>query len=110
MTDSPARAGGARTLAQLGRQPAGRRRGRAAPTSADEVAAVLASAAAAGRRVRPIGSGHSFTGIGVPEDVQLVCDGLVGIRSVDRRRPGHRRRGDDAAPAQRRAASAAAGR
>jgi L-gulonolactone oxidase len=52
------------------------------PASADEVASLLASAAADGRRVRPIGSGHSFTGIGCPEDVQLVCDGLVGIRSV----------------------------
>jgi L-gulonolactone oxidase len=51
-------------------------------TSADEVASVLASAAATGRRVRPIGAGHSFSGIGCPEDVQLVCDGLVGIRSV----------------------------
>ena len=52
------------------------------PGSADEVAAVLTAAAAAGRRVRPIGSGHSFTGIGSPEDVQLVCDGMVGVRSV----------------------------
>ena len=52
------------------------------PSSADEVASVLASAAATDRRVRPIGSGHSFTAIGRPEDVQLVCDGLVGIRSV----------------------------
>jgi FAD-linked oxidoreductase len=52
------------------------------PRSADQVASVLASAAATGRRVRPIGSGHSFTGIGCPEDVQMVCDGLVGIRSV----------------------------
>jgi L-gulonolactone oxidase len=52
------------------------------PGSADEVAAVLTSAAAQGRRVRPIGSGHSFTGIGAPEDVQLVCDRLVGVRAV----------------------------
>ena len=52
------------------------------PASADEVAALLASAAAAGRRVRPIGSGHSFTGIGRPEDVQLVCDQLSGVESV----------------------------
>ncbi|GAA3180261.1 D-arabinono-1,4-lactone oxidase [Blastococcus jejuensis] len=52
------------------------------PGSADEVAAVLTAATAAGRRVRPIGSGHSFTGIGSPEDVQLVCDGMVGVRSV----------------------------
>lgn len=46
------------------------------PGSVDEVAAVLTSAAAAGRRVRPIGSGHSFTGIGRPEDIQLACGGL----------------------------------
>ena len=52
------------------------------PASADEVAAVLTAAAAAGRRVRPIGSGHSFTGIGRPEDVQLVCDGLADIGEV----------------------------
>ncbi|WP_345770610.1 D-arabinono-1,4-lactone oxidase [Blastococcus saxobsidens] len=54
----------------------------ARPGSVDEVAALLAGAAAAGRRVRPIGSGHSFSGIGRPEDVQLVCDRLAGIRSV----------------------------
>jgi FAD-linked oxidoreductase len=52
------------------------------PVSADEVAGILTSSAAAGRRVRPIGSGHSFTAIGVPQDVQLVCDGLTGVRSV----------------------------
>ena len=52
------------------------------PGSVDEVAAVLAGASAAGRRVRPIGSGHSFTGVGVPEDLQLSLDGLTGIRSV----------------------------
>jgi FAD-linked oxidoreductase len=52
------------------------------PGSADEVAAVLTSAAASGRRVRPIGSGHSFTGIGVPEDIQLVCDGLADVGPV----------------------------
>jgi FAD-linked oxidoreductase len=50
--------------------------------SADQVAAVLSAAAASGRRVRPIGSGHSFSGIGRPEDVQLVLDGLSGVRSV----------------------------
>ena len=52
------------------------------PGSADEVAAVLTSAARAGRRVRPIGSGHSFTGIGRPEDVQLTCGALAGIGDV----------------------------
>jgi L-gulonolactone oxidase len=52
------------------------------PGSADEVASVLTTAAKNGRRVRPIGSGHSFTGIGVPDDVQLSCEGLSGVRSV----------------------------
>ena len=52
------------------------------PGSADEVAAVLTEAARAGRRVRPIGSGHSFTGIGRPEDVQLTCGTLAGIGDV----------------------------
>jgi L-gulonolactone oxidase len=52
------------------------------PGSADEVAAILTAAAAAGRRVRPIGSGHSFSGIGRPEDVQLTCGGLAGMGEV----------------------------
>ena len=52
------------------------------PASADEVAAVLTEAAAAGGRVRPIGSGHSFTGIGRPEGIQLNCGRLVGIGEI----------------------------
>jgi FAD/FMN-containing dehydrogenase len=52
------------------------------PGSPDEVAAVLTAAAAAGRQVRPIGSGHSFTGIGRPEDIQLACAGLAGVGEV----------------------------
>ena len=52
------------------------------PGSAAEVAEVLTTAAAAGRRVRPIGSGHSFTGIGRPEDIQLTCAGLTGSIEV----------------------------
>jgi FAD-linked oxidoreductase len=52
------------------------------PDSVDEVAEVLTRAAATGRRVRPIGSGHSFSGVGVPEDLQLSLDALTGIRSI----------------------------
>ncbi|HSU10947.1 MAG TPA: D-arabinono-1,4-lactone oxidase [Pseudonocardia sp.] len=52
------------------------------PASVDEVAAVLTASAAAGSRVRPIGSGHSFSAIGCPEDRQLVCDGLAAIGEV----------------------------
>ena len=48
------------------------------PGSAEEVAELLTS----GRRVRPIGSGHSFTGVGRPEDVQLVADRLTGISGI----------------------------
>ena len=45
------------------------------PASTDEVAAVLAGASAAGRRVRPIGSGHSFTAVGRPDDLkgEAIC-------------------------------------
>jgi FAD-linked oxidoreductase len=52
------------------------------PGSVGEVAEVLTTAAAAGRRVRPIGSGHSFTGIGRPEDIQLAGTGLSGTIEV----------------------------
>jgi L-gulonolactone oxidase len=52
------------------------------PASADEVAAILVAAAAEGRRVRPIGSGHSFTAVGRPDDLQIVLDGLTGLRSL----------------------------
>ncbi len=44
------------------------------PRGTGEIATVLHEATVAGRRVRPIGSGHSFSGIGRPEQVQLVLD------------------------------------
>ncbi|WP_243469580.1 D-arabinono-1,4-lactone oxidase [Klenkia marina] len=44
------------------------------PRTTGEIATVLHEASVAGRRVRPIGSGHSFSGIGRPEQVQLVLD------------------------------------
>jgi FAD-linked oxidoreductase len=52
------------------------------PASAAEVGELLTAAAAAGRRVRPIGSGHSFSAIGRPVDVQLACDRLDSIGEV----------------------------
>jgi FAD/FMN-containing dehydrogenase len=52
------------------------------PASAAEVAELLIAAAAAGRRVRPIGSGHSFSAIGRPVDVQLGCGRLDSIGEV----------------------------
>ncbi|NHN55252.1 FAD-binding protein [Calidifontibacter sp. DB0510] len=44
---------------------------------------ICATATRDGLRVKPIGSGHSFTGIGEPVDIQLRMDALAGIRSVD---------------------------
>ncbi|MGH9055892.1 MAG: D-arabinono-1,4-lactone oxidase [Acidimicrobiales bacterium] len=54
------------------------------PRDAGEVASAVRDAATTGRRVKATGSGHSFTGIGRPEDVRLVLDALYGIRSIDR--------------------------
>jgi len=57
------------------------------PEAPDHVAAIVDQARAEGRRVKAIGSGHSFTGIGRPEGpqgIQVVLDRLTGIRSIDR--------------------------
>ena len=68
------------------------------------------------RRRRPGGgSGRSAAGTPSPASASprtssSCCDRLAGIGPVGRRRPGHRRRGHAAAPAQRRARCAAAGR
>ncbi|MDO9455025.1 D-arabinono-1,4-lactone oxidase [Nocardioides sp.] len=53
------------------------------PSTADEVAPLLAGAGARGRRVRPIGSSHSFTAIGRPEHVQLRLDRLDRVLHAD---------------------------
>lgn len=50
----------------------------ARPTSRDEVVASVKRAAADGQRVKPIGSGHSFTAIGLTDGVQLDLTGLAG--------------------------------
>jgi FAD-linked oxidoreductase len=53
------------------------------PSGADGIAAEVTRAAAAGRRVRPIGSGHSFTAIGRPEDLQLGLDRHAAFVGID---------------------------
>jgi len=53
------------------------------PHTVEELAKVVGEAGAAGRGVRPIGSGHSFTAIGVPRDVQVRLDRLSGIVRAD---------------------------
>lgn len=53
------------------------------PASVDEVARVVKDAAAQGRRVKAIGSGHSFTGIGLTDGVLLQLDRLDRLVSAD---------------------------
>jgi FAD/FMN-containing dehydrogenase len=56
---------------------------RAAPTSEDEVAALVADAARRGLPVRVAGAGHSFTPVVATDGLLLDLRGLGGIRSLD---------------------------
>ena len=75
------------TLTTAWRNWAGNHRAIAAavarPTSTDEVADVVRRAAAAGRTVKPVGTGHSFTAAAATTGVRLELDGLTGLVSVD---------------------------
>ncbi|GAB10386.1 putative FAD-linked oxidase [Gordonia araii NBRC 100433] len=53
------------------------------PGSVDELRTVVADAAEAGLTVKPIGAGHSFSGIGVPGGVQVRLDRLRGLVGSD---------------------------
>ena len=55
----------------------------AAPTSEDEVAALVAAATLRGTRVRVAGAGHSFTPVVATDGLLLDLRGLSGIRSID---------------------------
>jgi FAD-linked oxidoreductase len=55
-----------------------------APRTADDVAAAVTVARAAGTTVKMVGTGHSFTAVAAPEHTMLVPHHLTGIRSVDR--------------------------
>ncbi|WP_127784279.1 D-arabinono-1,4-lactone oxidase [Rhodococcus sp. X156] len=55
----------------------------ARPTSTAELAEVVCAAAAAGERVKPVGSGHSFTGIALTDGVQVDLGLLTGLVSAD---------------------------
>ena len=54
------------------------------PSDAAEVVDAVTSARAHGRRVKMVGSGHSFTDIAVTDGVLLRPDRLVGVTAVDR--------------------------
>jgi len=56
------------------------------PASQDELAAVVKQAAAAGRRVKAVGAGHSFTDAALTDGVQLKLDRYGAILDVDRER------------------------
>lgn len=53
------------------------------PRSVEEVATTVRRAAASGTRVKAVGAGHSFTGIGRPEGVALALDRLCRVRRLD---------------------------
>jgi FAD-linked oxidoreductase len=54
------------------------------PTSTDELAAAVKSAAEQGKKLKAVGSGHSFTGCSVPEQVMIRMDGLSSIIHADK--------------------------
>ncbi len=54
------------------------------PRGTAGIAEAITTAGAQGRGVRPIGSGHSFTAIGRPRDVQLRLDRHDRLLAVDR--------------------------
>lgn len=53
------------------------------PDSVEQVSDIVAAATQSGRKVRMIGSGHSFTGAAVANDLMLTPGGLSGVRSID---------------------------
>ena len=54
------------------------------PTSTEQVADVVGAAHAAGRRVKPVGSGHSFTSCALTDGEQVRLDALDQVLHVDR--------------------------
>jgi L-gulono-1,4-lactone dehydrogenase len=57
----------------------------ARPSTHDELVTVVRQAAAQGHRVKPVGSGHSFTDIARTEDLRVELDRMAGLVSVDGR-------------------------
>ncbi|MDR7234994.1 D-arabinono-1,4-lactone oxidase [Agrococcus sp. BE272] len=57
-----------------------------APRTIESVRRAVERVAARGGTMRPVGSGHSFSGAARPDDAQLRLDGLTGLLDVDRER------------------------
>ncbi|WP_430645742.1 D-arabinono-1,4-lactone oxidase [Agromyces sp. GXS1127] len=53
------------------------------PGDAGAVQRAVLAAAASGRRIKPVGSGHSFSGIAVAPDIQLDLADLSGVIEAD---------------------------
>lgn len=53
------------------------------PASIEDLAQLVSRAQADGRRVKPVGAGHSFTGIAVAPDIQINLEKLRGLVSAD---------------------------
>jgi L-gulono-1,4-lactone dehydrogenase len=53
------------------------------PGSVDEVAALVKDASGSGRRVKVVGSGHSFTAIAVADDRRMYLHRLAGLVEID---------------------------
>ncbi|MFJ9815338.1 D-arabinono-1,4-lactone oxidase [Streptomyces sp. NPDC101151] len=56
----------------------------AAPASVEELVAVVRGAAEDGLKVKPVGTGHSFTSIAATDGVLIRPHLLTGIRTIDR--------------------------
>ncbi|MEV5965274.1 D-arabinono-1,4-lactone oxidase [Kribbella sp. NPDC051952] len=54
------------------------------PTSVDELAAAVKTAAEQGKKLKAVGAGHSFTGCSVPEQVMIRMEGLSSILHADK--------------------------
>ena len=54
------------------------------PRTPEALAQDVRAAAEQGRRIKPVGSGHSFTAIAQPDDLQLSLEHLSGVVSADR--------------------------
>ena len=53
------------------------------PRTVDEVATLIKEAAGSGRRVKAVGSGHSFTSIAVANDQRMLLHRLTDLVSID---------------------------
>jgi FAD-linked oxidoreductase len=65
----------------------------AKPSSLDELSRMIGAYGRAGRHVRVVGSGHSFTPLAQTDDALMTLDGMQGIVAVDEERRTVRVRG-----------------